>query len=83
MDTELKEYEFVTLEDGLEYAILDEIEIDGIKYLYLSNEDDGQKFKVRKSSMAGNIEMLVGLDSDEEFDKAMLYFTKKHGNDLK
>ena len=83
MDTELKEYDVVTLEDGLEYVVLDEIEIDGNKYLYLSNEDDGQKFKVRKSSMAGNIEMLVGLDSDEEFDKAMLYFTKKHGNDLK
>ena len=83
MDTELKEYDVVTLEDGLEYTILDEIDIDDNRYVYLSNEDDGQKFKIRKSQMVGNIEMYVGLDSDEEFDKALLYFTKKHGDELK
>ena len=83
MDTEVKEFEAVMLEDGLEYYILDEIEIDDNKYVYLSTEGRDQKFKVRKVKMAGNIEMYVGLDSDDEFDKAMLYFTKKHGDDLK
>ena len=83
MDTDLKEFEVVTLEDGLEYYILDEIDIDGNKYVYLSTEGKDQKFRVRKVKMAGNIEMYVGLDSDDEFDKAMLVFTKKHGDDLK
>jgi len=83
MDTSMKEYDVVTLEDGKEYIILDEIDIDGTKYVYLSADDDEQKFKVRKVQMAGNIEMYVGLDSDQEFDKAMLYFTKNHQDELK
>ena len=83
MDTSMKEYDVVTLEDGKEYFILDEIDIDGTKYVYLSADDDEQKFKVRKVQMAGNIEMYVGLDSDQEFDKAMLYFAKNHQDELK
>ena len=31
-----KEYEYLTLEDGNEYMIIDEIEIDDINYVYLS-----------------------------------------------
>lgn len=75
--------EFITLEDGLEYAILDEIVIDDIKYVYLSAEEDDMKFRIRKMKTAGNIEMLVGLDSDDEFDKALLYYTKKHKDEMK
>ncbi len=79
---DIKEYDSVTLEDGEEYIILDEIDIDGDRYVYLSNENDNHRFKVRKAKKVGNIEMFVGLDSDDEFDKAMLYFSKKHKNDL-
>ncbi len=77
-----KEYEYLTLEDGNEYLIIDEIEIDGINYVYLSNGEDNENFRVRKNKKVGNIEMLVGLDSDQEFDKAMLYFVKNHKDDL-
>ena len=77
-----KEYEYLTLEDGKEYLIIDEIEIDGINYVYLSNGEDNENFRVRKNKKVGNIEMLVGLDSDQEFDKAMLYFVKNHKDDL-
>lgn len=83
MDKDIKDFDVVTLEDGNEYYILDEIEIDSVTYVYLSTESPEQKFKIRKIQINGNIEMFVGLDSDEEFDKAMLYFTKKHANDLK
>ena len=77
-----KEYEYLTLEDGNEYMIIDEIEIDDINYVYLSNGENNENFRVRKNKKVGNIEMLVGLDSDQEFDKAMLYFVKKHKDDL-
>ncbi len=83
MDTDMKEMDVVTLEDGNEYIILDEIDIDGVKYVYLTTEEDETKFKIRKVQMAGNIEMYVGLDSDSEFDKAMLYFTKNHKDEIK
>lgn len=83
MNTEFKDMDVVTLEDGNEYVILDEIDIDGVKYVYLTTDEDEPKFKVRKVQMAGNIEMYVGLDSDSEFDKAMLYFTKNHKEDMK
>ena len=79
---EEKEYEYLTLEDGNEYLIIDEIEIDGVNYVYLSNGEDNENFRVRKNKKVGNIEMLVGLDSDQEFDKAMLYFVKNHKDDL-
>lgn len=79
---DIKDYDSVTLEDGEEYIILDEIDIDDDRYVYLSNENGNHKFKIRKTKMVGNIEMFVGLDSDDEFDKAMLYFIKKHKNDL-
>ena len=77
-----KEYEYLTLEDGNEYMIIDEIEIDDINYVYLSNGENNENFRVRKNKKVGNIEMLVGLDSDQEFDKAMPYFVKKHKDDL-
>ncbi len=83
MDTEMKEYEVVELEDGKEYFILDEIEIDNVKYAYLTLEDDPQAFKIRKVKTDDKGEIFAGLDTDEEFDKAMMHFAKKHIGDLK
>ena len=73
MNTEFKDMDVVTLYKN----------IDGVKYVYLTTDEDEPKFKIRKVQMAGNIEMYVGLDSDSEFDKAMLYFTKNHKEDIK
>ena len=83
MDTEIKEYEVVELEDNKEYFILDEIVIDNIKYVYLSLEEDPQSFKIRKVKIEGENEIFSGLDTSEEFDKAMMSFAKKHIGDLK
>lgn len=33
----------ITLEDGIEYAIIDEIKADTIKYVYLSNINEDRK----------------------------------------
>ena len=71
----------IRLEDGLEYAVIDEIS-DGkdITYVYLSNTSNEKDFCIRKVDDKVNPELLVGLDSNEEFDKALLLFSKKHGN---
>lgn len=68
----------VKLEDGIEYMILDEIDSDVNTYVYLTNIDDEEDFCIRKVDNKRNSELLVGLDSNEEFDKALLLFTKKH-----
>lgn len=70
--------EKVTLDDGITYVIVDEIEFDNKKYIYLVNENDEKDFCIRKSISENGEEFFVGLETDEEFDKAMLYFTKKN-----
>ncbi len=57
-----------------EYIIIDEIEKDGNKYVFLSKEDDEKDLAIRK--VQGDY--LVGLDDEEEFDKAMILFADKH-----
>ena len=54
----------VKLEDGIEYMVIDEIDNATTTYYFLANIDDE--------------EVLVGLDSDQEFDRAMLMFMKKN-----
>ena len=49
-----------------------------ITYVYLANIDDEEDFCIRKVDNSKNSELLVGLDSNNEFDKALLLFTKKH-----
>lgn len=64
----------VTLEDGIEYIILDEIE----SFMYLANIDDETDFCIRKIKTEQGQEILVGLDSDEEFDNALKLYYKKN-----
>lgn len=70
--------DFITLEDGLEYAIVDEIIIDGIKYLYLVDENSS-KIELRKLN---NAEDLIKVENKEEYNKALALFVKNHKNDL-
>ncbi len=77
--------ETVTLEDNLEYVIMDTLEINGIKYLYLENvkylqeEKDKPEIVIRK--LDATEEMILGLDSEEEYLKALeSYVSKNHEN---
>lgn len=72
------EMDFIELEDGLEYAIVDEIMIDNNKYLYLF-EETNNKVELRKLDRN---EDLIKIIDKLEFDKAMLEFAKIHRNDL-
>lgn len=68
----------IKLEDGIEYMVIDEIVNANTTYYYLANIDDEEDFCVRKINKDKNDQLLVGLDSDAEFDRAMLLFMKKN-----
>lgn len=78
-----KDLDVITLEDNIEYAVVDEIEIQNIKYLFLSNINDDEDFCIRKYTIKNGEEVLTGLNDENEFDLALMHFAKKHEEDLK
>lgn len=72
------EIDYIKLEDGLEYAIVDEIVINDVKYLYLVQEETN-KFELRKLD---DQDYLIKVENKEEYQKAMVQFAKIHKNDL-
>lgn len=72
----------ITLEDGIEYAIIDEIKADTIKYVYLSNINDDEDICIRKVIVENNEEILIGLDNDSELELALMLFAKKNKEEL-
>ena len=68
----------IKLEDGIEYMVLDEIDLDNNTYVYLTNVDDEEDFCIRKVDNTKNDSMLVGLDNDNEFDTILDMFLEKN-----
>lgn len=66
--------ETIILEDNLEYIVTDKID----NYLYLNNINDYKDFCVRKEIIEDNEEYIVGLDNEEELEKALKLFEKKY-----
>lgn len=77
----MEEVKVIDLENGT-YGIIDEINIDNIKYIYLSNENNPLDFCIRKIELDNNEEYLVKLDNNQEFDKAAKAFMNKHQQEL-
>ena len=78
----MEEVKVIDLENGT-FVITDEIFINGIKYVYLTNENDVMDFCIRKVKIENNEEYLVKLESDQEFDIAIQEFLNKHQDELK
>lgn len=74
----MEEMEYVTLEDGKDYFVMDIID----DYAFLVSENDVGAFCVRKIEKEGEEEFFVGLSDSDEFDEAMLKFSHKHKNRL-
>lgn len=72
----------ITLEDGIQYAIIEEEIINNTKYVFLSNIDDSEDFCIRKVINENNEDFLVGLDDDSEFDLALMHFAKNHREEI-
>lgn len=67
------EQEMVVLENGKVCVIIDEIISDNIKYIYLTNIENSKDYTIRKEEN----DSLIGLDDEEEFEKAMELLIKK------
>lgn len=78
----LEDVSVIKLEDGIEYAILEEIVYGDKKYVYLTNINDYEDFCIRKVIKEDNSEFLVGLDDDSEFDLALMLFAKNHKEEI-
>ena len=77
MQDQEMEVEYVTLEDGNDYFVVDIID----HYVYLKKEEDDNTFEVRGVVKEDNgEEFFVELDNQEEYEKALLLFTKKYVN---
>lgn len=61
--------------DNKKYMVLNEINSDNETYIYLSNIKNPKDFVVRKLDK-NDKEVLINLDNEEEFNKAMDLFKK-------
>lgn len=68
--------DYITLENGKEYAIVDEINVLGNRIVYLVCENEVELRKIDEK------EDLLKIEDNELKDKAMLEFMKKHRNDF-
>lgn len=76
----MEDVEIITLEDGKDYMVTDEFEINKVRYVYLTNEEDIADICIRKINIINNEEYLVGLDSEEEFKNALQEFLTRNKN---
>lgn len=64
--------------DDKKYLVVDTIEANNAKYVYFVDDDDDTDFFVRKEVTENEEKFLIGLDDDQEYDKAMNLFIEKH-----
>lgn len=77
----MEELEVIKLDDGFDYIVTDEVMIDGVKYVYLTKEDDIALFCIRKINIINNQEYLVSLKDKNEFNLALEKFLEKNKNE--
>lgn len=69
-----KEFECISLENNVEYVVVEKIKKDNFYYLYLFNVNDVKDFCIRKLVE----DKLCGLSSNEEFNEALLLVRNKN-----
>lgn len=73
----------VTNINGKDYIEVDTIDVNGIKYVYLSNENDDKDYLILRVVNDNGKDFYDKIESDEEFELVLLNFTKKHKEELK
>lgn len=68
----------VTLDNGVEYSEVDRLEYDGNIYAFLTNLNQIKDFCIKKVLKDDNGELVVGLDSEEEFNNILSLFVNKY-----
>lgn len=69
--------EYITLDNGTEYLILDDEEINGTIYTLFVNVEDKTDICFRKTVIKDGKKYYAGLDDEKEFEKVLLKFTSK------
>jgi len=77
---EEKEYNVITLENGIEYTEIDRINFNNNCYVVLSNLDDPSDFCIRRLVNDNNQECIVGLENREEFNSVLKLFNDKYNS---
>ena len=72
----MEELEYIVI-DGKEYGIVEKLDIDNTIYAYLINLNDNEDIIIKKVINEKGEEYLTGLDSEIEFNKALMRFTEK------
>ena len=68
----------ITLDNNLNYMVIDTILNESNKYLVLVNTNDEQDIVIRKVIVKENREYLIKLDNEDEFEEVMSIFYDKH-----
>lgn len=73
----------LVLEDGITYTVVDILDYNGNKYVYLGyiDEDGQNSFIIQKEERNENDCYLVGLDDDKEFDNVLYLIGQKQMSD--
>lgn len=74
------EVNVITLENEKDYIIIDTIEYNNNKYLFLSNKEDENDMCVRKVILKDK-EYLIKLESENELEEVLNVFTTKYKGD--
>jgi len=68
----------VVLEDNIEYLVVDKIKEKDFYYIYLINHRDDADLVVRKEIVENDERFLVGLDDEDELERALTLFLDKN-----
>ena len=73
----MEDIEQITLEDGIDYYVINKKELNGFNYLLLSNVNDNTDICVRKEVQKNDKEYIVMLSNDEELQLVLKEFAKE------
>ena len=68
----------VVLEDNIEYLVVDKIKEKDFYYVYLINSRDDADLVIRKEVEEKDNRFLIGLNDDDELEKALDLFLEKN-----
>ena len=70
--------DYITLENNINYAVVNTLIVNENKYLFLANENDETDDTIRKVIKKDNKEYITKLDNEDEFSEVMDEFLKKY-----
>lgn len=74
--------DYISLKNGDNYIIIDEILINNTKYAYLAKASNAKDFMIKKVLVKNNQEYLCPIENEEEFKRILNLFEEKNINDL-